>query len=229
MITLAFASNYDAGDATVLSYAYLFASYLVAGTGFALGMSRIADMRRGALADWREVIADTVPAGFRYSMLLVAPALAALIAGGATADRRGPARQLRRRRRSTQLQVFAALLCAWTVAALLVNLLLPAMFALGRAKLVNLLALRGRRPAHRGHRARRRPLRRQRRRRRLLRRAPRPSPSSCSLVGAGRESGPIARELARDGLRFAPPAAACFGIGAAIGTALATGLVDAAR
>ena len=75
VITLAFASNYGAGGATVLSYAYLFASYLVAGTGFALGMSRIADMRRGALADWREVIADTVPAGFRYSMLIVAPAL----------------------------------------------------------------------------------------------------------------------------------------------------------
>ena len=48
VITLAFASNYAAGDATVLSYAYLFASYLVAGTAFALGMSRIADMRRGA-------------------------------------------------------------------------------------------------------------------------------------------------------------------------------------
>ena len=31
VITLAFASNYNAGDATVLSYAYLFASYLVAG------------------------------------------------------------------------------------------------------------------------------------------------------------------------------------------------------
>src|SRR5215217_7425348 len=55
LVTVAFASGYDAGDATVLSYAYLFASYLVAGTGFAMGMARIADMRRGALADWREV------------------------------------------------------------------------------------------------------------------------------------------------------------------------------
>ena len=84
VITLAFASKYGAGGATVLSYAYLFASYLVAATGFALGMSRIADMSRGAVADWREVIAATVPGGFRYAMLLVAPALAALIAGGAT-------------------------------------------------------------------------------------------------------------------------------------------------
>ena len=68
LVTVAFASRYQAGDATVLSYAYLYASYLVAGTGFALGMSRVADMRRGVLADWREVIADTVPGGFRYAM-----------------------------------------------------------------------------------------------------------------------------------------------------------------
>ena len=83
VITLAFAGRYEPGDATVLSYAYLFASYLVAGTGFALGMSRIADMRRGALVDWREVIADTVPPGFRYSMLIGAPGAGRLIAGGA--------------------------------------------------------------------------------------------------------------------------------------------------
>ncbi len=139
VITLAFASNYGAGGATVLSYAYLFASYLVAATGFALGMSRIADMSRGVLADWREVIAATVPAGFRYAMLLVAPALAALIAGGATLigevlPSSFDAAQV------DQLRVFAALLCAWTVAALLVNLLLPALFALGRTRLVNGLA-----------------------------------------------------------------------------------------
>ena len=189
MITLAFASNYGAGDATVLSYAYLFASYLVAATGFALGMSRIADMRRGALADWREVIADTVPAGFRYSMLIVAPALAALIAGGATLigevlPSSFDAAQV------DQLQVFAALLCAWTVAALLVNLLLPALFALGRAKIVNLLAPGRRHPPHRGHRPRRRPLRRQRRRRRLLRRPHRlrgrPARSSAPAAPAAR-------------------------------------------
>src|SRR5215207_1517957 len=139
LVTLAFTSSFEPGDATVLSYAYLFASYLVAATGFALGMSRIADMRRGALADWRAVIADTVPPGFRYSMLIGAPALAALIAGGASLigevlPSSFDASQIE------QLKVFAALLCAWTVAALLVNLLLPAMFALGRAKIVNILA-----------------------------------------------------------------------------------------
>ena len=31
-------------------------------------------MRRGVLADWREVIADTVPAGFRYAMCWWLPA-----------------------------------------------------------------------------------------------------------------------------------------------------------
>ena len=201
MITLAFASKYGAGGATVLSYAYLFASYLVAGTGFALGMSRIADMRRGALADWREVIADTVPAGFRYSMLIVAPALAALIAGGATlVGEVLPASfdptQV------DQLRVFAALLCTWTVAALLVNLLLPALFALGRARIVNLLApvvvvlhiavtaLGGALFGVNGVVG-------------AFFIVPTAFAVVLLLVGAKRASGPIARELARDGLRFA--------------------------
>lgn len=222
VITLAFTSNYNAGDATVLSYAYLFASYLVAATGFALGMSRIADMRRGALADWREVIADTVPAGFRYAMLLVAPALAALIAGGATLIGEvlpasfDPSQV-------AQLRVFTALLCAWTVAALLVNLLLPALFALDRAKVVNALAI----PVvvlHIGATA--------------LGGAlfgangvvgaffvvPLAFAAVLLVVGAGRGSVPIARELARDGLRFCLFAAGCFGIGAAIGATLGNGV-----
>ena len=37
VITLAFASSSAAGGTTVLSYAYLFASYLVAGTGWRWG------------------------------------------------------------------------------------------------------------------------------------------------------------------------------------------------
>jgi peptidoglycan biosynthesis protein MviN/MurJ (putative lipid II flippase) len=139
MVTLAFASGYAEGDATVLSYAYLFASYLVAATAFALGLSRIADMRRGALGEWREVLADTVPSGFRYSMLVVAPAMAALVVAGApligdllphsfdAAD-------------VETLRTFAALLAPWVVAALLVNLLLPALLALGRGRLVNAMA-----------------------------------------------------------------------------------------
>lgn len=139
MVTLAFASGYAEGDATVLSYAYLFASYLVAATAFALGLSRIADMRRGALGEWREVLADTVPSGFRYSMLVVAPAMAALVVAGApligdllphsfdAAD-------------VETLRTFAALLAPWVVAALLVNLLLPALLALGHGRLVNAMA-----------------------------------------------------------------------------------------
>jgi hypothetical protein len=222
LVTVAFASGYDAGDATVLSYAYLFASYLVAGTGFAMGMARIADMRRGALADWREVIADTVPGGFRYAIMLCAPALGALVAGGATligevfpssfnADQ------------VSQLQVFGALLSAWTVGALLVNLLLPAMFALDRARLVNLLA-----PAVM-----------------VLHVvataiggalwgvdgvvgaacvAPLAFAAVLLVAGAGRGSAALARELARDGLRFVGIAAVAYGAGAAVGT-LASGLV----
>ena len=223
LVTVAFATGYDAGDATVLSYAYLFASYLVAGTAFALGMSRIADMRRGALADWREVIADTVPPGFRYSLMLVAPALGVLVAGGAPIigdlfpNSFSPAQV-------SQLQVFGALLAAWTVGALLVNLLLPAMFALDRAKLVNLMAP-GLMALH------------------IVATAVggalagadgvvgaafvAPLTFACVLlvVGAGRESGALARELARDCARFFGAAAVCYGVGAAVGT-LASGLVE---
>lgn len=223
VITLAFASNYGAGGATVLSYAYLFASYLVAATGFALGMSRIADMRRGALADWREVIADTVPPGFRYAMLIVAPALAALVAGGATLvgevlpSSFDPAQV-------DQLRVFAALLCAWTVAALLVNLLLPAMFALGRVTLVNALA-----PAlvalHVGATALGGALFGVNGVVGAFVVAPLTFAVVLLLVGAGRASAPLARELARDGLRFVAAAAACFGIGALAGDAVGPGLL----
>jgi len=223
VITLAFASNYNHGAATVLSYAYLFASYLVAATGFALGMSRIADMRRGALADWREVIADTVPAGFRYSMLLVAPALAALVAGGATLIGEVLPKSFSAADVS-QLRSFSALLGAWTVAALLVNLLLPALFALGRSKLVNLLApvivvlhiavtaLGGVLFGAEGVVG-------------AFFVVPLAFAAVLLFAGAGRESGPIAQELAKDGLRFALLAAASFGIGAAIGDTLASGIV----
>jgi hypothetical protein len=139
MVTLAFAGGYAEGDATVLSYAYLFASYLVAGTAFALGLSRIADMRRGALGNWREVLTDTVPSGFRYSMLIVAPAMAALIVAGAPLIGQLLPHSFDAADVET-LRVFAALLVPWTVAALLVNLLLPALLALGYGRLVNAMA-----------------------------------------------------------------------------------------
>jgi hypothetical protein len=139
MVTLAFASGYAEGDATVLSYAYLFASYLVAGTAFALGLSRIADMRRGALGEWREMLTDTVPSGFRYSMLIAAPAMAALIVAGASLIGELLPHSFDPADVET-LRVFAALLAPWVVAALLVNLLLPALLALGRGRLVNALA-----------------------------------------------------------------------------------------
>lgn len=139
MVTLAFASGYAEGDATVLSYAYLFASYLVAATAFALGLSRIADMRRGVLGEWKAMLTDTVPSGFRYSMLLVAPAMAGLIVSGAPLIGAVLPHSFAAGDVET-LRVFAALLAPWAVAALLVNLLLPALLALGHGRLVNALS-----------------------------------------------------------------------------------------
>lgn len=139
MVTLAFASGYAVGDATVLSYAYLFASYLVAATAFALGLSRIADMRRGALGEWREMLTDTVPSGFRYSMLIVAPAMAGLVVAGAPLIGELLPHSFDAGDVET-LRVFAALLAPWAVAALLVNLFLPALLALGHGRLVNALS-----------------------------------------------------------------------------------------
>jgi peptidoglycan biosynthesis protein MviN/MurJ (putative lipid II flippase) len=140
VVTLSYASRALPGDSTVLSYGYLYASYLVAGTGMALGMSRIPDMTRLAADERRTVVDDTVAPGFRYALLLVAPAMGLLISGGApmihavfpsSLDAAGV----------ESLRTFAALLAPWTVAALLVSSLLPALFALGRARLVNLLAV----------------------------------------------------------------------------------------
>jgi hypothetical protein len=140
VITLSYASKSLPGESTVLSYGYLYASYLVAGTGMALGMSRIPDMTRLAADERRTVVDDTVAPGFRYALLLVAPMLGLLISGGApmihavfpsSLDAAGV----------DSLRTYAALLAPWTVAALLVSSLLPALFALGRARLVNLLAI----------------------------------------------------------------------------------------
>lgn len=139
LVTLAFAGHYHAGDATIVSYAYLFASYLVAGTGFVLGMARVADMTRGARSEWHAILAGTVPPGFRYAMLLSAPALAGVVVCGAPLvgallPASLPPSEV------AELQRFVLLMAPWLVAAQLVNLLLPVMFALGRARLVNACA-----------------------------------------------------------------------------------------
>jgi peptidoglycan biosynthesis protein MviN/MurJ (putative lipid II flippase) len=139
VVTLAFASSSTAGASTVLSYAYLFASYLVAGTGMALGMSSIPDLTRQARAQRRELVAITVPRGFRYAMLLVAPALAGLIAAGAPLIHALLPSSLSALQVHT-LRDFAALLVPWTVAALLVNFLLPVLLAIGRTRLLGALA-----------------------------------------------------------------------------------------
>jgi len=222
LVTLAFVSRSDAGDATVLSYAYLFVSYLVAGTGVAVGVSRVPDMARGAKEDWDEVVADTVPHGFRYAMLVCAPALAALVTGGA-----GLVEELVPSGFSAgdvdSLRLFAALLTPWLAAALLVNYLLPALFALGRARLVNVLAL---------------PMA-------LMQVltafvgdavagsagvvgamfvAPLAFGAVLLAAGAGHRRSRAAWELARDTVLFVSIAAACFGVGALVGQALPEGI-----
>jgi peptidoglycan biosynthesis protein MviN/MurJ (putative lipid II flippase) len=228
VITLAFGSSSAAGGTTVLSYSYLFASYLVAGTGMALGMSSIPDMTREARTQQRSVVAATVPRGFRYAMLIAAPALAVLIAAGATLVHGVLPRSLSASEAHT-LQLFAALLVPWTVAALLVNFLMPVLLALGRARLLGALAL---------------PL--------VLMQlavtalgsalfgvdgavgafwiAPSCLAAALLVAAAGRAgAAALVRELARDALRFLGIAALAFGAGWALGAALpASELVQAA-
>jgi peptidoglycan biosynthesis protein MviN/MurJ (putative lipid II flippase) len=140
VITLAFASSGAAGASTVLSYAYLFASYLVAGTGTALGMSRIPEMTRRARLEGSTLVARTVPQGYRYAMLLVAPAMAALVTAGAPLIHALLPHSLTSSGVHT-LRTFTALLAPWAVAALLVNFLLPTLLATERTRLLNLFAL----------------------------------------------------------------------------------------
>lgn len=225
LITLAFASHSDAGDATVLSYGYLFVSYLVAGTGMAVGVSRVPDMTRGAQDDWHDVVADTVPHGFRYAILLCAPAVGALVAGGAALVGELVPASLPPGEVGT-LREFAALLAPWMLAALLVNLALPALFALGRARLVNLVAL----PVVLLH---------------LLATwvgdrlfgvegavgafCIAPLVFAVFLVGpgVGRRRALVVREIARDTVVFGVLAVAAFGLGGSIGLALPAGLLSA--
>jgi peptidoglycan biosynthesis protein MviN/MurJ (putative lipid II flippase) len=226
VVTLAFASHATTGDTTVLSYAYLFASYLVAGTGMALGMSRIPDMTRAARSERRAVVADTVPQGFRYAMLIVAPALAALIVAGAPLIHRIFPGSLDATGVHT-LRVFGLLLVPWTVAALLVNFLLPALFAVGRAQLLNALAL----PLLALH---------------LVATAvgsalfgvdgaigafwvaPGCFAAVLLVVGAGRDAGWMAREMIGDAARFLGLAGLAFGAGWMVGKAIPADLLAAA-
>jgi peptidoglycan biosynthesis protein MviN/MurJ (putative lipid II flippase) len=222
VITLSFASRAAVGDVTVLSYAYLFASYLVAGTGMALGMGRIPEMTRGARSESARVIADTVPQGFRYAVLVVAPALAALITAGAPLIHEVFPASLNAEG-VHNLRTFAALLAPWTVAALLVNFLMPAMFALGRTKLVNALAV----PLVVGHVAITALMTW------LLGTdgavaaffvAPLALGVTLLIAGSRRIAASLAAEMARDALRFFVLAAVAFGAGELVATSVGSGL-----
>jgi peptidoglycan biosynthesis protein MviN/MurJ (putative lipid II flippase) len=226
VITLAFASRSAAGGTTVLSYAYLFASYLVAGTGMALGMSSIPDMTREARARRQTVVTETVPRGFRYAMLIVAPALAGLIVAGGPLIHALLPNSLSVANVHT-LRTFAALLVTWTVAALLVSFLLPVMFAAGRARLLNALAL---------------PLV-------LLQLAataigsllfgvdgavgaffvaPACFAAVLLIASAGKSSPRLARQMSGDAIRFLVLAALAFGAGWGLGTVAPTGVAQPA-
>lgn len=140
VISLAFASHGATGDSTVLSYAYLFASYLVAGTGTALGMSRIPELSRRAHSEGTILVRETVPQGFRYAILLVAPAMAGLITAGAPLIHALLPKSLNENDVHT-LRVFAALLAPWTVVALIVSFVIPVLLATGRWSFLNKLAV----------------------------------------------------------------------------------------
>ncbi|MFT4036510.1 MAG: hypothetical protein QM679_13130, partial [Patulibacter sp.] len=129
-----------AGATTVLSYAYLLASYLVAGTSTAVGISRAPDMVRGAQEQqWTTVVADTVPHGYRYASLVSAPILAAgVVAAAPAVDALLP--HALGDAQTASLARAMLLLGPWLAAALLLNFAIPGLFALGRARTVNLLA-----------------------------------------------------------------------------------------
>jgi hypothetical protein len=96
-------------------------------------------MTRGARSEWHAILVGTVPPGFRYAMLLSAPVLAGVVVCGAPLvgallPASLPPSEV------AELQRFVLLMAPWLVAAQLVNLLLPVMFALGRARLVNACA-----------------------------------------------------------------------------------------
>ena len=218
VVTLAYASRSVTGDTTVLSYAYLFASYLVAGTGMALGMSRIPDMTRIARADRRAVLDDTVLPGFRYAMLLAAPALAGLVAAGALLVHDLFPTSLDADGVST-LRVFAALLAVWTFPALVVSLLLPALFAFGRATAVNLLAL----PLvalHLAATAGGSALFGVNGAVAALAIAPAAFAMALIVLAAGRDSAGLVRRIGMDALRFSLLAAASYGLAAILGESI---------
>ncbi|MDQ8044907.1 MAG: hypothetical protein AAGC46_01065 [Solirubrobacteraceae bacterium] len=129
-----------AGAATVLSYAYLLASYLVAGTSTAVGISRAPDMVRGAQEEeWTTVVSDTVPHGYRYAALVSAPILAAGVAAATPVVQTFLSSALDDHQ-AHELAHDILLLAPWTAAALLLNFAIPALFALAKARTVNLLA-----------------------------------------------------------------------------------------
>ena len=223
VITLAFASNYGAGGATVLSYAYLFASYLVAGDR--LRPRHVADRRHAPRRPRRLARGDR---RHRAGRLPLRDA----------ARRPGPGGADRRRRDPDRRGAAASFDAAQVDAAARLRgpaLRLDGGRAAGQPAAAGAVRARPRQAGQRAGAGRRRPRTSRSPRSAGPSSAPTASsaPSSSSrlafaavllVAGAGRGCGPIARELARDGLRFVALAAVCFGIGAAMADSLVCGL-----
>ncbi len=222
LITLAFATQQSGGEATLFSYAYLFVSYLVAGTGTALGITRAPELTRGARNEWADVVSVSVPHGYGYAALVCAPAVGALSAGGAQLLAELFPSTLSVADADT-LALFAILLSPWLAAALLFNLTLPAGFAVDQARLINLLAI----PLVVVHVA--------------VTFAAEAVAGIDGIVGAmfvapflyvtvvlavicGPKLGSVGHQIAADSLRFGGLAAACFGLAALAGALLPDGI-----
>ena len=97
-------------------------------------------MVRGAQEDqWSTVVADTVPHGYRYAVLVSAPVLAAgVVAATPVVDALLP--NALGDAQTASLATAILLLAPWLAAALLLNFAIPGLFALGRARTVNILA-----------------------------------------------------------------------------------------
>jgi O-antigen/teichoic acid export membrane protein len=103
-------------------------------------MSRIPELSRRAQSEGTVLVRETVPQGFRYAILLAAPAMAGLITAGAPLIHALLPGSLDKAEVHT-LRVFAALLAPWMVFALIVSFVIPVLLATGRSSFLNKLAV----------------------------------------------------------------------------------------
>ena len=140
LVTLAFAGRYHTGDATVVSYAYLFSSVprrrhrLRPGDGARRRHGRERQRRL------RDVLATPSRRASGTTMLVSAPATGGADRLRRTAHRRGPAQEPVAATTSSCSSDSRCSWCRGWSPRQLVNLLLPVAFAQGRSRGVNMLA-----------------------------------------------------------------------------------------